>query len=184
MTKELSNIQDLKNAFISHCKELGCDKNYIKACENKFNNIATALKRLEKIDNRKIVGTTTIDKALEQFLIQQCPDVAAKLKKLDKIEKVFEKLNLDISDDVDLENWIKLAQFHYENKNKKIKAFKIINEKEVNVQNFKNACSTMSYEQYLFMWKEGCFMGIMMTSKTMLNQEEYELLKEVLLCQQ
>ena len=64
---------------------------------------------------------------------------------------------------------------------KKIKALEIIKEKEVNVQNFKNACLTMSYEQYLFMWKDGCFMGIMLTSKTMLIKEEYELLKEVLL---
>lgn len=58
---------------------------------------------------------------------------------------------------------------------------KIIIIKEVNVQNFKNACATMSYEQYLFMWKDGCFMGIRLTSKIMLTQEEYDLLKEVLL---
>lgn len=62
-----------------------------------------------------------------------------------------------------------------------LKALEIIKEKQVNVQNFKNACLTMSYEQYLFMWKDGCFMGIMLTSKTMLTQEEFDLLKEVLL---
>ena len=33
----------MKNAFISHCKELGCDENYIKVCENKFRNIETSL---------------------------------------------------------------------------------------------------------------------------------------------
>lgn len=47
MNKELVDIQDLKSAFISHCKELGCDENYIKVCENKFSNIEIALKKIE-----------------------------------------------------------------------------------------------------------------------------------------
>ena len=48
MNKKLANIKDLKSAFISHCKELGCDENYIKACENKFNDIETAFKNQQR----------------------------------------------------------------------------------------------------------------------------------------
>ena len=48
MSKELSNIQDLKSAFISHCKELGCDENYIKVCKKKFVDIEKTLKGYEK----------------------------------------------------------------------------------------------------------------------------------------
>ena len=49
--------------------------------------IETELKRLEKIDNPKIVGTTTISKAFEGFLIKQCPDVEKKLKALEIIKE-------------------------------------------------------------------------------------------------
>ena len=50
MSKELADLQDIKSAFISHCKELGCGKNYIKFYENKFSNVETALKKKNKID--------------------------------------------------------------------------------------------------------------------------------------
>lgn len=61
------------------------------------------------------------------------------------------------------------------------KAFEIIKEKKVNVESFVNTCSKMPYKQYKFMWEEGCFMGVKMTSKEFLAKEEYDLLKEVLL---
>lgn len=93
------------------------------------------------------------------------------LNKLETLEEGFRGLT-----DTDKD----LVQERIRNQ-KKLKALQIIKEKQVNVQNFKSTCSTMSYEQYLFMWQEGCFMGIMLTSKTMLIQEEYDLLKEVLL---
>lgn len=64
---------------------------------------------------------------------------------------------------------------------KSLKALEIIKNKEVNVQNFKVNCSTMSYKQYLFMWKDIRFIGFMLTSKAMLTKKEYKLLKEVLL---
>lgn len=50
MSKELADIQDLKTAFISYCRELGCGELYIQVCENKFRGIEAALKRLEEID--------------------------------------------------------------------------------------------------------------------------------------
>ena len=65
---------------------------------------------------------------------------------------------------------------------KKAQAFDIIKEKKVNVENFINTCSKMSYKQYKFMWNDGCFMGINMTSKEFLAEEEYDLLQEVLVC--
>lgn len=49
MNKELNDLQDIKSAFISHCKELGCDESYIKVCENKFSDIETTIKALEII---------------------------------------------------------------------------------------------------------------------------------------
>ena len=49
MNKELNNLQDIKSAFISHCKELDCDENYIKVCEIKFSDIEKALKEREII---------------------------------------------------------------------------------------------------------------------------------------
>lgn len=55
-------------------------------CKN-IEIIKTALKRLEEIDNPKIVGTTTVNKALEEFLIQSCPDVEKKLKALEIIKR-------------------------------------------------------------------------------------------------
>ncbi len=64
---------------------------------------------------------------------------------------------------------------------RKARAFDIIKEKKVNVENFVHMCSKMSYEQYKFMWEEACFMGIKMTSKEFLTQEEFDLLKEALL---
>lgn len=79
--------------------------------------------------------------------------------------------------------------FNYENVEEKHKilslddldnrltALEIIQEKDVNLYYFKSACATMNYEQYLSMWNTGYFVGIQMTSKTMLTQEEYELLK-------
>lgn len=48
--------------------------------EKEIDIIETALKELEK--PKEIVGTTPVDKALEQFLIDSCPEVAKKLKTL------------------------------------------------------------------------------------------------------
>ena len=100
------------------------------------------------------------------------------LKRLYKFEKVFEELNLDISDDVDLKNWIKLAQFHYENKNKKLKALEIIREKEIDVGEFLS-CILLEKKDYIKDAFEE-FNCHLLTHKQ-LTQEEYDLLKEVLL---
>ena len=55
MSKGLEALEDLKNAFIGHCRELECKENYIKVCENKFNLIEKELKALEIIKDRLIV---------------------------------------------------------------------------------------------------------------------------------
>ena len=62
----------------------------------------------------------------------------------------------------------------------KLKAFDIIKKREVNVQSFKDTCLDMSYDTYKYMFSEGHFMGIMMTSLSMLSKEEFELLKKML----
>ena len=49
MNKELEELKDLKNAFIGHCRELKCEENYIKVCENKFSKIEKELKVLKVI---------------------------------------------------------------------------------------------------------------------------------------
>lgn len=91
------------------------------------------------------------------------------LKELNEYKKVFEKLNLDISDAVDLENWIKLAQFHYENKIKKLKALDIIKKKEIDIHLFNISANCEHYN-----W-------LIENKKHQLTQEEYDLLKGVLL---
>lgn len=50
--------------------------------------IENTLKRLEVLEKPKeIVGTTTVDKALEQFLIDSCLEVKKKLKALEIIKE-------------------------------------------------------------------------------------------------
>lgn len=51
MSKGLEELKDLKNAFIGHCRELKCEENYIKVCENKFGKIEKELKALEKYED-------------------------------------------------------------------------------------------------------------------------------------
>ena len=47
MNKDLANLQDLKSAFVSHCKTLGCSIDYITMCKIMFANIENALKENE-----------------------------------------------------------------------------------------------------------------------------------------
>lgn len=56
MNKDLIDLQDIKSAFISHCKTLGCEDAYIKVCENKFGNIEKALKDYELLKKCLYVG--------------------------------------------------------------------------------------------------------------------------------
>lgn len=137
------------------------------------------LEALERI-NQKFVQKEWNNKPRETE--KDFDTIETALKELIEYKKVFEKLNLDISDSVDLENWIKLAQFHYENKNKKLKALEIIKEKEVNVHNFKEIIikHKWNYEQYVDEENDPNTSGHQFAYK-LLTQEEYDLLKEVLL---
>ena len=65
-TKIMSDLQDLKTAFIAHCKELGCDEDYIKVCENKFVAIEYELNRLAIFDGH-IEETCNKFQALEML---------------------------------------------------------------------------------------------------------------------
>lgn len=64
MNKELADIQDLKSAFISHCRALGCEDNYIKVCENKFKKIETVLKEYKNVEDELGIEWIILFKAL------------------------------------------------------------------------------------------------------------------------
>lgn len=51
----LSDLNELKNVFTGHCRELKCSEEYIKTCENKFDNIKDALTALHLIRKKQIV---------------------------------------------------------------------------------------------------------------------------------
>ena len=157
MSKELVDIQDLKSAFVSHCKELGCDENYIKVCENKFSNIETALINYEKgIENAQGYKPRSSMQAL--FDLESLAIM--------RTHKSFWKLPEQLANDV----------------RKDLKALKIIKEKRVDVSWFRECLSCANpLEVYndrydkIRSWdgKDYHFMQ--------LTQEEYDLLKEVLL---
>ena len=78
MSKELKALKELKKRY---------GKNFSLNDDERCCVIETALKRLEVLEKPKeIVGTTTVDKALEQFLIGSCPEVKKKLKALEIIK--------------------------------------------------------------------------------------------------
>ena len=146
MCKELNNIQDLKSAFISHCKELGCDENYIKVCENKFSNIETALKK--QVQDQK------------------------KLKKYQKAKELISKI-LDVGNIDTLEDFkemlIEVKEMHDElfelpiNYQNQLKAFEII-------------------KDMFEVWEDnGTYHIRPLFDIARITQEEYNLLKEVLL---
>ena len=87
--KELEELKDLKNAFVGHCKELDCDENYIKVCENKFSKIEKELKRLEELENRCTNVGITIDEYFKYLIVDQTID---NYKKLEVFETIKEKL--------------------------------------------------------------------------------------------
>lgn len=47
MNKEL---EDLKNAFVSHCRELKCKEDYIKVCKNKFDKIGADFEHKDQLE--------------------------------------------------------------------------------------------------------------------------------------
>ena len=61
MSKGLEELKDLKNAFIGYCRELKCETNYIKVCENKFSKIEKELKAFEIIKDLHCFSFYEID---------------------------------------------------------------------------------------------------------------------------
>ena len=90
MSKELTPLQALEQLKGGYKNE---DSIAItrSAFERNIAIIETALKKIEK--PKEIVGTTTLDKALEQFLIDNCPEVKKKLKALE----IIKTKNVDIN---------------------------------------------------------------------------------------
>ena len=94
MSKELEALEEIQNykiKFDANIKYNNGDETQYRfetirdMFPKQFAIIETALKKLEK--PKEIVGTTTVDKALEQFLIDSCSEVAKKLKALEIIKK-------------------------------------------------------------------------------------------------
>ena len=80
MAKELTPIKALKELK----KRYG--KNFSLNDDERCRVIEAALKEKEK----KIIRTITVNKALEQFLIDSCPEVEKKLKALEILKDWFE----------------------------------------------------------------------------------------------
>lgn len=107
MSKELTPLQALnKIANIEMKEQYKVDKGgfVYRVVSDEYSKelkvIEIALKKLDK--PKEIVGTTTVDKALEQFLIDSCPEVAKKLKAL------------TLLDDCDIDVWL-IKHCDYEN---------------------------------------------------------------------
>lgn len=80
MNKGLDALNELKQSCETHMGTMV----YILQ-EDKFETIEKELKEYEKM--KAIRGTTTFDKAIEDTLINSCPNVAKKLKTLEIIKK-------------------------------------------------------------------------------------------------
>lgn len=107
MSKELEALKFIKNVEVwigndynTATKVFEIDHEYDKA----FEIVETALKRLEKIEDKKIVGTTTMDKALEKFMLDNCPEIKKKIKALEIIKEKFYFEWLLLSKNVDQYN--------------------------------------------------------------------------------
>ena len=69
MSKCLEELKDLKSAFIGHCRELKCEENYIKVCENKFGKIEKELNALEILKTKlsPLAKSTFLPMTQEEF---------------------------------------------------------------------------------------------------------------------
>lgn len=62
-----------------------------------LNHIIDWMRRGWRNEDPKIVGTTTVDKALEKFLLDNCPEVKKKLKAFEIIKKsISDKISLEL----------------------------------------------------------------------------------------
>lgn len=78
------------------------NKKGLAKMKNDLSLIKDGLKRLDKYENKKIVGTTTLDKALEDFAISCSPTTQKKLKALE----IIKRKRVDISDLIHSKNLI------------------------------------------------------------------------------
>lgn len=125
MNKELADIQDLKGAFISHCKALGCEDNYIKVCENKFNRIeaiiTTQKKMVESLQSSKehliddlegVLASNEVllkENAFYKKLLKDYRHVSEKkileLKANIKALEIIKKIPFELEYDEDTDDW-------------------------------------------------------------------------------
>lgn len=156
MSKELEMI----NHLITGIQYINQDESpaFISQYEEELSIIESALKRLEVYENYNINlnETDDVDKALE---------LNTRITIVDKVMDTQERLLASVSaDEIRILSSVLNSQIR--NLKKKLKALEIIKKKEVNVR-FLISCKTL--EEY------NCVISDHLT------QEEYDLLKEVLL---
>ena len=105
MSKELTDIQDLKSAFVSHCRALGCEDDYIQVCENKFKKIEDALKRLEIENSKQFKEKLIQDNLAMTFELNVAKN---KLKALDVIKYCICK-DFELIDNASIDNCFKTS---------------------------------------------------------------------------
>lgn len=85
MSKGLESLERLKNTLLA--------EGY---WQDVLQDVAIVEKELKEYEEMKAIkGTTTFDKAIEDTLINACPNVAKKLKRLEELEKAFDALSKD-----------------------------------------------------------------------------------------
>ena len=150
MSEELEALEvskQLKDFVLKFVKN-GLDRRLIYGS---FDIIEKELKEYQEM--KAVKGTTTFDKSIEDTLINACPNVAKKLKRLEELEKAFDSLSKDD------EKAKELLSLEIE----KNRALEII-KKYIRVDKpFNMAC-------YIYLNDES----------EMIAEEEYNLLKEVL----
>ena len=165
MNKELSplfDLTELKNAFIGHCKELNCDENYIKICNDKFNRIETTLKNYQEgIENSKSYKSRPAKEALFNL---EC-------LALKNTDKRYWKMPEQLAEDVRKE----IADL-------KEKYEKMFAERNMFADNlFELRCTYEDQIKALVIIKEKRWLVEDILDSFLEDKEKYDLLKEVLL---
>lgn len=148
------------------------------------NEYAFHITRLDPDGNerKKIVGTTTVDKALERFLLDQCPEVKKELEDYHEIKEMAKHYHFDdLAKDThrtDTEEKYRLlfnsAICDIQADYRKARAFEIIKK---NPQRALLISCYENFDEYIHdknsYWIE----------KELMKKDEFDLLKEVLKCQ-
>ena len=136
-----------------------------------FNLIETTLKDYDFLKERTKLDSFECLLRLEEILPrgkELLIPVAKELKRKQDLEQMLHKMNVKHG----YEEYLKIS-----------KALEIIKEKKVNIGSFLKCCSNLDYEEYVRQWGNWSKDILYNLSKELLTKEEFDLLKEELLCQ-